>query len=225
MRYAIRKRTYGGGQAYRYYVHHIVGDGDNSDEESRNKGQCEHLRYIVELPALLVPSPIHPIRLLDTKQRLAGRICPDQSLEWRDLAVGRYQTQIFTGEESDVPLAVIRILRQPVDLLLLRLPCYEITLGRYRYLAQGNRHTYGVDFYEIFRLQAEEEARPLIPELPVDESAPLPPPRPRAGRIERPPVGPNYIIEANAAPLRQSPLTLVSLVILLDMTVTADDFR
>ena len=39
----------------------------------------------------------------------------------------------------------------------------------------------------------------------------------KVGQIQRPTAGPSYIVESDAAPLRQAPLALAALVILIDM--------
>jgi hypothetical protein len=215
VRYAIRKQTYAGGQAYRYHVYHVLGDEDERSEQ---------LRYVVEPPPFLPPSPTRPILFLAPDDRPAGCVRPTRSVE--ESLIGGEQHEIFIGAEATAPRAVIQVQQRLVDVILLRLPCYEIRLGQYRYIAQGNRYDYGSSFYELFRLQAGEEARPILerqaPAGETDETEEPPPPRPKAGWIERPPSGPNYIVEAEAAPLRQSPLTLAALVILLDMHLSAE---
>ena len=121
---------------------------------------------------------------------------------------------------------VVRVLydQSVVDVLLLRLPRYEIQLGEHCYTVQGSR--YGGHFYEIF-LPCEEEAIEETdagestvqgePEEMKTEEEGAEPERIKVGQIQRPTAGPSYVVEADSAPLRQALLTLAAMVILIDM--------
>ena len=123
-----------------------------------------------------------------------------------------------------------------VDILLLRLPCYTVQLGEYRYIARGSR--YGERIYEIFcpfvepeasgdeervdgQIGQREEAERTegqgteeCEEEPQTHEA-------KVGQIEKPVAGPSYVVEADAAPLRQAPIVLAALVILIDTELYA----
>ncbi len=180
MSYEIHKQTYADGQAYRYHV----SDGSG------------HLCYIARPTGMLLPSPTRLVEFFDLDQTPVGRLQPPDVASWRRGT--RYE--VFVGEKTEVPRAVIQERWRLVDILLLRLPHYDLQLGKYCYVAQGSR--YGAHFYEIFRPRGEEEHEPK---------------KVKVGQIQQPAAGPSYIIETDAAPLRQAPLVLAALVILIDM--------
>jgi len=216
MSYAIHKQTYSGGRAYRYRVLDEAGN----------------VRYLAEPTGLLRPTPTRLVEFFDPDHNRVGRLQPPEEAWWRHTK--RYQ--VFMGDETEQPYAEIRECVRLVDLLLLRLPYYEVQLGRYDYVALGSR--YGGRFYEIFRLHggmAEEVAEEPVGEVGVNKAveqsqetraqskrAPHPSEtRSSVGQIQRPPSGPSYVIETDAAPLRQALTVLVALVILIDLALTA----
>ncbi len=211
MSYAIHKLTYSDGRAFRY---HISDDAGN-------------LRYLAERTGLLLPSPTNLVEFFDPDHNLSGRLQPPDVAPWRRGT--RYK--VFVGEgEAEKPHAVIQETWRLVDVLLLRLPRYEIQLGAHRYIVQGSR--YGGQFYEIFFPWEDEEAAEAVGEdeeeveaveeseelAEADEEEPEPD-KVKVGEIQRPTVGPSYFVEADVAPLRQSPLALAALVILIDMEI------
>ena len=214
MSYAIHKQTYSGGRAYRYRILDEAGN----------------VRYLAEPTGLLQPTPTRLIEFFDPDHNRVGRFQPSDAAWWRHTK--RYD--IFVGDETEEPYAEIRECLRMVDLLLLRLPHYEVQLGRYYYVALGSR--YGERFYEIFRLhegEAEEVDEERVDEEQVHEAvergektkahskkAPHPS-ETRVGQIQRPPSGPSYVIETDAAPLRQALTVLTALVILIDLALTA----
>jgi len=204
MSYAIHKQIYADGQAYRYHV---------SDEAG-------HLRYVAEPTGLLLPSPTRLVEFFDPDHNQVGHVQPPDVGPWR--RGERYE--VFAGKETEKPRAVILERWRLVDILLLRLPRYEVRLGEYRYVARGSR--YGGRFYEIFcpheeeRMGADEERIDEESEgggTGGDDEKELQPKDVKVGQIQRPVAGPSYIVETDAAPLRQSPLVLAALVILIDM--------
>ena len=204
MSYIIRKLTYSDGRAFRY---HISDDTGN-------------LRYVAKRTGMLLPSPTHLVEFFDADHNPSGRLQPPDVAPWRRGT--RYE--VFVGEETDEPYAVIRETWKLVDILLLRLPRYEVQLGEYCYTVQGSR--YGGHFYEIF-LPCEEE---MIKEAHKEEltepeeskeievyEEKAEPEKVKVGEIQRPTAGPSYVVEAEAAPLRQALLALAAMVILIDM--------
>jgi len=195
--YTINKQTYAGGRAYRYHVLDRAG----------------RLRYVAEPTGLLRPFPTRQVEFFDPEHNLVGHVQPPDVAPWQ--RGKRYA--VLVGKETEEPRAVIRERWRQVDVLLLRLPCYEVQLGRYFYIVRGSR--YGGRLYEIFRPHGEEadekrgggEEDPDSPLRDVE-----------VGYIQRPATGPSYIIETDAAPLRQAPLALAALVILIDMDMELD---
>jgi len=203
MNYAIHKRTYADGQAYRYHI---------SDEAG-------HLCYIAEPTGRLLPSPTRLVEFFDPDHNRTGRLQPPVVAPWR--RGKRYEVFTYSeGEETKEPHAVIQERWRLVDILLLRLPRYEVQLGDYCYLVRGSR--YGERFYEIFHLRGEEgidegtgkdEEIGKIGENGEEHELK----EVKVGQIQRSTAGPSYIVEADAAPLRQAPLVLAALAILIDM--------
>ena len=186
MRAAIHKQTYTDGQAYRYRILDEAG----------------HVCYLAEPTGLWRPSPTRLIELFDPNHNRIGRLQPPAVVRW--WRENRYT--LFFGEEVKTPSAVIREQLRLVDMLLLRLPRYEIQLEGRSYVVRGSR--YGRQFYEIFHLpggdkkQADEEGNPG---------------EVRVGQIQRSTVGPSYIIETDDARLSQALFALVALVVLIDV--------
>ncbi len=203
MSYAIQKQTYADGQAYRYHI---------LDETDR-------LRYVAEPTGRLLPSPTRLVEFFDPDHNRVGRVQPADVASWRRAE----QYEIFTGEETERPQATIVERWRLVDILLLRLPRYVMQLGTYSYVVRGSR--YGGSFYQIFHLCEGEDVE-TVAEHPAsddggtetEESEEEPQNREVAvGQIERPVAGPSYLVETDAAPLRQAPIVLAALVILIDM--------
>jgi hypothetical protein len=206
MSYAIQKQTYADGQAYRYHI---------SDKTGR-------LRYVAEPTGYLLPSPTRLVEFFDPDHNRVGRIQPPDSAPWR--RAERYE--VFTGGETEKPRAIILERWRLVDILLLRLPRYVMQLGKYNYVVRGSR--YGGRFYQIFRprrreeVEAEDEPEERIDAESNRSHTEESEEEPQAsevevGQIERPVAGPSYLVETEAAPLRQAPMVLAALVILIDM--------
>ncbi len=200
MSYTIRKLTYSDGRAYRY---HIYDDAEN-------------LRYVAEPTGLLLPSPTRLVEFFDLDHNLSGRLQPPDVAPWR--RGKRYE--VFAGKETEQPYTVIEEKWGLVDILLLRLPRYEVQLGQHRYVVRGSR--YGEHFYEIFRpCEEEEEVGEGMVEGEVkgaeEDGEEARPKEVKVGQIQRPAAGPSYIVESDAAPLRQALLVLAALAILIDM--------
>lgn len=208
MSYTIRKLTYSDGRAFRY---HVLDDADN-------------LRYVAERSGMFLPSPTYLVDFFDPDHNPSGRLQPPDVAPWRR---GKHY-EVFVGAEEE-PYAVIQETWRLVDILLLRLPRYEVQLGEYRYIVQGSR--YGGRFYEIFSPREEgsdenEETDAVSAELDsafdltekeAEETGEEKKSGEKVGQISRPTAGPSYTVESDAAPLRQAPLVLASLVILIDM--------
>ena len=189
MRTAIHKQTYTDGRAYRYHI---------SDEDG-----C--LRYLAEPAGLLLPSPIRLVEFFDPDHNLVGRLQPPDGAWWR--REKRYE--IFVGgetcEETEEPYAVVRERLRLVDMLLLRLPRYEVQLAGDCYVIRGSR--YGRRFYEILRPRGGGKEQ-------VEEREPG---EMKVGQIQRPAVGPSYIVETDDALLSKALLVLAALVVLIDV--------
>jgi len=207
--YTIHKQTYADGRAYRYRF---------SDEDGR-------LYYVAERTGMLFPSPTRLVEFFDPDHNPAGRLHPPEGAPWQR----RKRYEVFAcsrGEEAEEPYAVIREQWRLVDILLLRLPRYEVQLGGYCYVIRGSR--YGERFYEIFRPLGEEGVDEERIHEGIEESEGgeteegEKEPQSKGvkdvkiGQIRRPAAGPSYIVETDAAPLRQAPLVLAALVILID---------
>jgi hypothetical protein len=214
VRAAIHKQTYSGGQAYRYRV---------LDETGQ-------LCCVAEPTGLQLPTPTRLVEFFDSEHELVGRLQPTDVASWR--RVKRYE--LFVGGGAEELCAVIREWSRLVDVLLLRLPRYEVQLGRTLYVVRGSR--YGERFYEIFRAReggAEEVDEGQVDDVQVDEGVEQGeeaeaagrrasrPRETRVGQIQRPAAGPSYIVETGAAPLCQALIALAALVILIDLELTA----
>jgi hypothetical protein len=222
----IHKQTYSEGRAYRYHI---------SDEAGS-------LLYVAERTGLLLPSRTRLVEFFDPEHNLVGRLQPPDVAPW--LRGTRYE--VFIGEEAEEPYAVIWERWTLVDIILLRLPHYEVQLGQDRYVARGSR--YGAHFYQIFRLlvneettteeaieieseatEGAEEETEQVEEVEEEETEEeedetdrkkgAKPKAVKVGEIQRPTVGPSYIVEADAASLRQAVLLLTALVIIIDMEI------
>ena len=202
MSYVIQKQTYADGQAYRYHV---------LDENGR-------LRYVAEPTGRMLPSPTRLVEFFDPDHKRVGRVQPADVAPWRRAE----QYEIFIGQETESPRATIMERWRLVDILLLRLPRYVVHLGKYRYVARGSR--YGGRFYQIFRLCEREEGETDEEEPSESDGGGTEEGEEEAqaseievGQIERPVAGPSYLVETDAAPLRQTPMVLAALIILMDM--------
>jgi hypothetical protein len=203
--YGIQKQTYSGQRAYRYHI---------SDESGK-------VCYLAEPTGLLLPNPTRLIEFFDCDHRPVGCLKPLDVFLWR----GEKRYGLFVGEGGEELYAVIQECARLVDVLLLRLPRYDVQLGEYHYIARGSR--YGACRYEIFcprggraedvgagAAQVEQGAES------DGEGAPRPDER-KVGRISCPAAGPSYVVEIDAAPLCQALTVLAALVILIDLELSA----
>jgi len=203
--YGIRKQTYAGQRAYRYQI---------SDESGK-------VCYLAEPTGLLLPNPTRLIEFFDCEHRPVGCLKPLDVFLWR----GEKSYGLFVDEGGEEPYATIQERARLVDVLLLRLPRYDVQLGEYHYVARGSR--YGGCRYEIFCPRggrAEDvgaEAAKIEQGAESDgEGAPRPDER-KVGRISCPTAGPSYVVEIDAAPLCQALTVLAALVILIDLELSA----
>jgi hypothetical protein len=142
----IHKLTYADGRAYRYLV----------SDSSRQ------LCYVAKWTGQLLPAQTRLVEFFDTENNPVGRLQPPEVAPW----IRAKNYQVYIGAEAEEPYAIIREYWRLVDILLLRLPRYEVQIGEHRYLAQGSR--YDIDhFYGIFLLEEEEEP-------PAEEEEPAP---------------------------------------------------
>jgi len=188
MDYTIHKLTFSEGRAYRY-------------EMADREGQ---VRYLAEPTGLTLPNPTRQITLFDADHQPLARLEPVVTSPWRWT---RVYALMLEGEESGS--VTIEERWTLVDRILLRLPTYTLRIGSHVYTARGQR--YGEVFYELFG------PRPETPEGTDTASEPEPAGRERVGEVIRSSVGPNYLISAEAAPLRQAPLALAAFVVLADL--------
>lgn len=207
----VYKKTYSDGRAYRYEI---------SDETG---SPC----YLAERTGMLLPSPTRLVEFFDLENRPFGRLQPPEVAPW--LRATRYEVHI--GEESEEPAAVITEQWRLVDILLLRLPRYEMQMGSQRYIIRGSR--YGARLYGIYlpdneqdreeeQEQEEEEEEQdeiviALEELELEEIEEAEADEARIGEIQCPTAGPSYIVETEIESLRQAPLVLAALVALIDM--------
>ncbi len=195
MEYAIHKLTFSEGRAYRYQV---------MDREGE-------VRYLAEPTGLHLPIPTRQITLFDADHQPLARLEPLAATPWRWT---RTYTLVLKGEKEAI--ATIEERWTLVDRLLLRLPTYTLRIGAYTYTARGRR--YGEALYELFERPQDgaggEGGGAERPEGGTEERGA----RPRkVGEVLHPPVGPNYLILVEVAPLRQSPLALAAFVVLIDL--------
>lgn len=142
----IHKLTYADGHAYRY----LISDGDRQ------------LKYIAKRTGMLLPGQTRLTEFFDPEENLVGRLQPPDVAPWQ--RAKDYDIYI-SGEEE--PFAVIHERWRMVDILLLRMPRYEVHIGEHHYIAEGNR--YDTDnFYGIFVLEEEEEPPAEEVEAPPD---------------------------------------------------------
>lgn len=221
MNYEIHKSTYSGGVAYRYRI---------ADEGGTT-------RYEAEPTGLSLPTPTRLVTFLDADSNPVGRLEPTSTSMWSWVR----EYSLLLGEDEE-PRARIEEKWSLVDRILLRLPCYKITVGDRCYVARGTRH--GELFYEIFfppveseveepdepeelvelgELEQQEEKEEIAVELSVEE---IPEQLEegesfrwgeKVGEIRRPSAGASYVIEVEEASLRQAPLPLAALTILTDL--------
>ena len=193
---AIDKLTYADGRAYRYQI---------TDEEG-------NLCLVAERAGLRLPSPTCLVEFFGTDRSLSGRLQP---LDVRPLwATSSYV--VFAGGEYQRSQAVICRQWRLVDILLLRLPRYNVQLGEHLYVLRGSR--YGGNLYEILRpCRSDERGSREDKQLSAYEGGPSRRGEVRVGQISRPATGSSYVVETIAAPLRNALLVLVAVVILIDM--------
>lgn len=118
MRLAIHKQTYADGRAYRYQACDDAG----------------HLCYVAEPTGCLLPDPTRLVEFFGPDGDPVGRLQPPAATPWRR----KTDYQVFVGEGAE-PRAVIQERWRLVDMLLLRLPRYDLYLGTDRYIAWGSR--------------------------------------------------------------------------------------
>jgi hypothetical protein len=136
--FAIHKLTYADGRAYGYVI---------SDD-------AQEIRFVGKRTGLNLPSQTRLIEFFDIENRLVGRLQPPDVAPW--LRAKRYE--IYVSEEAEEPHAVIREHWRLVDILLLRLPRYNVQIGENHFIAQGSR--YRDDLYGLFLATEEEVAEP-----------------------------------------------------------------
>jgi hypothetical protein len=153
----IHKLTYADGLAYRYHI----SDGDR------------RLRYVAKRTGLLLPGQTRLTEFFDTEDKLVGRLQPPEVPPWSRAE----NYDVYIGEEAAEPFAVIREHWRAVDILMLRMPRYEVQIGEHRYIAEGSRygttHLYGLFLMgeEDEESQLEEELIELEPEWVTREAA------------------------------------------------------
>jgi len=200
MTYEIHKLTYSDGRAYRYHISDAAG----------------HLCYVAEHASMLRSSRTRLVEFFDPDQNPVGRLQPPDVPPW----CRPTHYEVFVGAEVQEPRAAIQERWRLVDILLLRMPRYELQLGKHLYAARGSR--YGAHFFEIFRPRSEKDLdKERTHTTDTEESGAQGDPHElteiKVGEIRRPTAGPSYVIETDAAPLRQAPLVLAALAILIDM--------
>ena len=150
----IHKLTYADGRAYRYLI------------SDRNRKLC----YVAKWTGQLLPAQTRLVEIFDTEENRVARLQPPDVAPWmraKDYLVyigeEEEEEEGKEGEEGDEaepePFAVIHESWRLVDVLLLRMPRYEVHFGEHHYLAEGNRYGTG-HFYGIFLLEEEEEEEP-----------------------------------------------------------------
>ena len=133
--FAIHKLTYADGRAYGYVI---------SDD-------AQEIRFVGKRTGLNLPAQTRLIEFFDIENKLVGRLQPPDVAPW--LRAKRYE--VYVSEEAEEPHAVIREHWRLVDILLLRLPRYDVQIGDNHFVAQGSR--YSDDLYGLFL--STEEAR------------------------------------------------------------------
>ena len=144
--FAIHKLTYADGRAYGYVI---------SDD-------AQEIRYVGKRTGLNLPAQTRLIELFDIENQLVGRLQPPDVAPW--LRAKRYE--VYVSEEAEEPHAVIREHWRLVDILLLRLPSYDVQIGDNHFVAQGSR--YSDDLYGLF-LSTEEAREEAEKEENVEE--------------------------------------------------------
>jgi hypothetical protein len=145
----IHKLTYADGRAYRYLI------------SDRNRNLC----YVAKWTGQLLPAQTRLVEFFDTEENRVARLQPPDVAPWmraKDYLVYIGEEEEEEGEEGEEPepFAVIHESWRLVDVLLLRMPRYEVHFGKHHYLAEGNRYGVG-HFYGIFLLEEEEEEPPV----------------------------------------------------------------
>jgi hypothetical protein len=150
----IHKLTYADGRAYRYLI------------SDRNRNLC----YVAKWTGQLLPAQTRLVEFFDTEENRVARLQPPDVAPWmraKDYLVyvgeEEEEEERKEGEEGEEvepePFAVIHESWRLVDVLLLRMPRYEVHFGEHHYLAEGNRYGAG-HFYGIFLLEEEGEEPP-----------------------------------------------------------------
>lgn len=144
--FAIHKLTYADGRAYGYVI---------SDD-------AQEIRFVGKRTGLNLPAQTRLIEFFDIENKLVGRLQPPDVAPW--LRARRYE--VYVSEEAEEPHAVIREHWRLVDILLLRLPRYDVQIGENHFVAQGSR--YSDDLYGLF-LSTEEAREEAEKEENVEE--------------------------------------------------------
>lgn len=150
----IHKLTYADGRAYRYLI------------SDRNRKLC----YVAKWTGQLLPAQTRLVEFFDTEENRVARLQPPDVAPWmraKDYLVyiGGEEEVEGEGEAEPEPFAVIRENWRLVDVLLLRMPRYEVHFGEHHYLAEGNRYGTG-HFYGLFLLEEEKEPPVEVVEVP-----------------------------------------------------------
>jgi hypothetical protein len=139
----IHKLTYGDGRAYRY----LVSDSDRQ------------LYCVAKRSGLLLPAQPRLVEFFDTNNKKIGHLHPSETASWN-------RTKKYQIYDEQEPYACIYERWKLVDVLLLRLPRYEIRIGSTCYIAEGSRYGTG-HFYGVFvprdgqESLEETEAKPI----------------------------------------------------------------
>jgi hypothetical protein len=136
--FAVHKLTYADGRAYGYVI---------SDD-------AQEIRFVGKRTGLNLPAQTRLVEFFDIENKLVGRLQPPDVAPW--LRAKRYE--VFTSEEEVEPRAVIREHWRLVDILLLRLPRYDVQIGDNHFVAQGSR--YSEDLYGLFLADEVVEEEP-----------------------------------------------------------------
>jgi hypothetical protein len=132
----VNKLTYADGRAYRY----LISDGDRQ------------LRYVAKRTGLLLPGQTRLTEFFDTEENPVGCLQPPEAPPWSRAK----NYQVYISEEAEEPFAMIRERWRVVDILLLRMPRYEVKIGEHRYIAEGNRYD-TAHLYGLFPIEEEDE--------------------------------------------------------------------